>query len=314
MKVFISWSGELSHRVALLLRDWLPDVIHLVEPYVSSEDIDKGSRWFTSIASELEDSKFGIVCLTRDNLTAPWILFESGAISKSIAQSRITPLLIDLNPSELKGPLTQFQATSFCKDDIWKLLESINRSLGQQRLKDALVEKSFTKWWPDLEQGFNEALNRVVISPAQKRGPREIAFSIPDLRKAADQLSKEISQIDLEQVGAIACSVENFLLGYFISTDLNRELVCVQYAKEWVNDFEMSPFLCGEMEQGGTVAIVCRVVHSGELQRIIIGILEGSGIKVSHCFCVYEIGSTLRMYLAEKHISLHSCYKLTKTT
>jgi len=43
MKVFISWSGELSHKVARIFRDWLPNVVQILEPYVSSEDIDKGN-------------------------------------------------------------------------------------------------------------------------------------------------------------------------------------------------------------------------------------------------------------------------------
>ena len=73
VKVFISWSGDTSLKVAQLLRDWLPYVINAIEPYVSSEDIDKGARWSTDIAKELEDSTFGILCVTRDNLNAPWL-------------------------------------------------------------------------------------------------------------------------------------------------------------------------------------------------------------------------------------------------
>lgn len=88
MKVFLSWSGHKSHQVALVLRDWLPSVIQSLTPYVSSEDIDKGARWSTDIAKELEDSTFGILCVTKDNLEAPWLLFEAGALSKMMRVSK----------------------------------------------------------------------------------------------------------------------------------------------------------------------------------------------------------------------------------
>jgi hypothetical protein len=43
MKVFSSWSGAHIQQVALILRDLLPQVINAIEPYVSSEDIEKGA-------------------------------------------------------------------------------------------------------------------------------------------------------------------------------------------------------------------------------------------------------------------------------
>ena len=156
MKVFLSWSGNLSHQVALELREWLPSVIQSISPYVSSEDIDKGTRWSTDIAKELEDSAYGIICVTMDNLGAPWINFEAGALSKIIDKSNVSPLLVNIKKSDVQGPLVQFQLTILEKADVLKLLHSINnRALEGERLKDAQLNKSFEAWWPQLETSMS---------------------------------------------------------------------------------------------------------------------------------------------------------------
>ena len=103
MKVFLSWSGEKSHKVALVFRDWFLSVIQSLVPYVSSEDIDKGTRWSTDIAKELEDSSFGILCVTKENLTAPWLTFEAGALSKTMDKSFVSPFLFDIKRSDRKS-------------------------------------------------------------------------------------------------------------------------------------------------------------------------------------------------------------------
>lgn len=156
MKVFISWSGPVSHRVAVIFRDWLPSVIQSIEPYVSSEDIDKGTRWSTDIAGELHASTYGLICLTKDNLTAPWINFEAGALGKSIDKSRVSPFLFRLKRSEVAGPVLQFQSTIFERDDVFKLLKSINVGCGEDGLTEVRLEKTFEVWWPQLERLLNE--------------------------------------------------------------------------------------------------------------------------------------------------------------
>jgi TIR domain len=129
MKVFISWSGGLSQRVAVALGNWLLDVLQGVEPWVSAEDIGPGARWLSDIASQLDDTHFGILCLTQDNVGAPWINFEAGALAKSVQRSRVVPLLIDLNESDIpQGPLAQFQAIIPTEDGIHRLLQSINEA------------------------------------------------------------------------------------------------------------------------------------------------------------------------------------------
>lgn len=156
MKVFISWSGNKSHKVALVFRDWFPSVIQSIEPYVSSEDIDKGARWSTDIAKELEDSTFGILCVTRDNLIAPWLSFEAGALSKTMDKSFVSPFLFDIKRSEVHGPILQFQSTIFQKEDIKKLVKTLNKASGENSIADARLEKAFEVWYPTLEEELNK--------------------------------------------------------------------------------------------------------------------------------------------------------------
>ena len=152
MKVFLSWSGEKSHKIAMVFRDWLPSVIQSIVPYVSSEDIDKGARWSTDIARELEDSTFGILCVTKDNINAPWLTFEAGALSKTMDKSFVVPFLFDIKRSEVDGPLLQFQSTIFEKNDIKKLMKTLNKACGDDSLPSDRLDKAFEVWYPTLEE------------------------------------------------------------------------------------------------------------------------------------------------------------------
>lgn len=157
-KVFISWSGDLSRKLGDALRNWLPSTLQFVKPYFTPEDIEKGAKWSSEIAKELETSNIGIVCLTRGNTEKPWILFEAGALSKSIDTSHVCTLLFDIEPAEVKGPLTSFQATRFVKADFKKLIVTINSAAGDARLDVAVLETVFEMWWPKLEEQVAEIL------------------------------------------------------------------------------------------------------------------------------------------------------------
>jgi hypothetical protein len=168
MEVFISWSGPRSEAAAKALREWLPKIINALKPWISSSDIDKGARWATEIATKLETARAGIICLTPSNLHSDWILFEAGALSKTVKNTFVCPLLIDLNPSDVEGPLAQFQLTKATRDDILKLLKTLNQGLEGNALGIQHIEEVFEAFWPRL----SSELDRLPVDKPIQRSHR----------------------------------------------------------------------------------------------------------------------------------------------
>ncbi len=224
MRVFVSWSGELSHEVALTLRGWLPNVLQAVELYVSSEDVTKGARWFADVSGELERASFGIICLTRQSLSAPWVLFEAGALAKSIAQSRVTPLLIDLTAAEVQGPLAQFQSTATNEADVRRLVKAINAHSGETQLKDAQVEAAFAKWWPDLAQSLEVAVQEQRNDGDAQPKPRSEQDILEEVLQLTRGIARAVNkaQPEVEIVGRAAFA-NNTLESIQVALDAGRK-------------------------------------------------------------------------------------------
>ncbi len=192
MKIFISWSGGRSHKAATLLREWLKCVLNEVQPFVSSEDIRKGKRWLIEISRELQDSSFGIICLTRDNLGSPWILFEAGALSK-FSDAQVSALLLgELTTKEVEGPLSHFQATPFKKEQVKKLVSDINVLLKEKALDADILNRVFEKWWPDLEKDINLTLQAKEI-PEVVRSPDAVLTEVLELSRF---IAKNVGAVD----------------------------------------------------------------------------------------------------------------------
>ena len=183
MKVFISWSGPHSKKLGEALRDWIPGVLQLVKPYFTPSDVEKGTRWLTDISTELSESQIGILCVTRDNIHSDWILFEAGALSKSLDKSHVCPVLFGINNTDLAGPLKQFQTTEFEKKDIHRLLGVINNGIGAQKLSSKTLDTVFEKWWPDLETKIDQILGESGEPNEPIRSDRELLEEILQLSR-----------------------------------------------------------------------------------------------------------------------------------
>jgi hypothetical protein len=155
LRVFISWSGERSKALAIAVRDWLPLVLHYVEPWLSDADIEAGERWAQSVAKELNASNFGIVCVTSENVNSPWILFEAGALTKSLETSRVIPLLFDLEFSDISGPLAQFQAKKLTRAGLDEVIHSLQGS-ADEPIPEERAKQLFEALWSEFENKLSE--------------------------------------------------------------------------------------------------------------------------------------------------------------
>ena len=154
MKVFLSWSGDRSRRVAEALRDWLPGVLQAVEPWLSSKDAVPGRRWSASLAKALEEARIGIVCLTRENTREEWLQFEAGALSKLSDDALLCLYALDVAATEIDGPLSQFQMVRADRDGTLSLLVALNQSDHGPKLPDKQLERAFDLWWPEMAKAL----------------------------------------------------------------------------------------------------------------------------------------------------------------
>ncbi len=163
MKLFLSWSGDRSKALANALKAWLPLILYYVEPWVSESDIDAGARWSDEVAKQLDGCNFGILCVTRENVIAPWILFEAGALAKMLDGSKLIPLLFDLEFSEITGPLAQFQGKKAERNGLLEVVSSIN-AMSSVKVPDERYRQLFDALYPQLEASLNAIPKSVDVT------------------------------------------------------------------------------------------------------------------------------------------------------
>ena len=195
MKVFISWSGNRSKAVANALKDWIPLIVQHAKPWVSDKDIQAGDRWAQAIAGELETSNFGILCITPENLSSEWILFEAGALSKAMQDAKVIPLLFGLELSDLSGPLSQFQALKVDQQGMLKALKAINE-VSDAKTDDATIDKLVPALWSQLK----DKLDQIPDNEVSARHMRPQTEILEDLVTQVRGLGARMREFDQEMM------------------------------------------------------------------------------------------------------------------
>jgi hypothetical protein len=211
LKVFLSWSGKKSLVAAQLFSEWLPCVIQKAQPWISSKDIDRGSIWLGEIYSQLAECNQGVVFVTKENQTKPWLLFETGALSKGISENRVCTFLVDLNVRDIESssPLSHLNHTNTTKDQVLELIKTINKRLEDQAVSEAVLQKTFDAMWDE----FSEKLEEIK--------------STPDEIKTPDRTDNDVLNDILDNVLHINRKVtrQNLKSSQYIDADKAREII-----------------------------------------------------------------------------------------
>jgi hypothetical protein len=179
---------------------------------MSHEDIQAGARWNPEINDQLSQTKFGIICLTSENQHKPWLVFEAGALAKTVDDDTfVVPYLIDMDKSEVKEPLAQFQYVPFDVEGTFGLVQSINKvpdndaALPEERLK-----KVFRRSWQDLKRAFDDLPD--ADAPTQKpRGSDEILREVLEVVRDTSRRANDFPSRD--DLRAIVADVVTFYSG-----------------------------------------------------------------------------------------------------
>ncbi len=204
MKVFVSWSGDMSHQAARALRDLLPRVLPTADIRLwDDRSLQAGSQWVSVLERELARAEAAAPCVTRENVASPWLNFEVGLLSSMLGRHRVFPLLIDLSMSHLRGPLSQFECFSTSRPEFRRFVGALATVGSAQSPDEAALDALFETWWPEISSGLH-VLRGVAEAhaPAGLYRPRGSMRRVDNLDALAAVVSRDPTEEELESVVA----------------------------------------------------------------------------------------------------------------
>ena len=97
--------------------------------------------------------------------------WRAGALARSL-DTRISSILLGVNPSEVQGPLSRYQHTVFKKEDFYRLFLSIDEA-SENRLKPSILRNAFDNAWGKLSDEISQIISSYPTSPAEEPVERD---------------------------------------------------------------------------------------------------------------------------------------------
>ena len=89
----------------------------------------------------------------------------------------------------MRDPLAQFQNTNAQKEDVRKLIHTVNNARGVEKLPESEINETFDVWWPMLEKRL-DSIPEYQQPQQPRRSEREILEEILEVVRAQSRASR----------------------------------------------------------------------------------------------------------------------------
>lgn len=160
-RAFISWSGEKAKMCSDFLSELLNRIFEENDVIFYSRHIVDGRMWIQEIDKALKESKIGIILVTREDISRPWLNFEAGALYASKQDSLVIPVFIDIEDrvALAEHPLRLFQSrVHFDLEGIMHLFGVLYKEMNWKHVEKAheIIEKEFNDFIAGNEKKLKE--------------------------------------------------------------------------------------------------------------------------------------------------------------
>lgn len=185
--IFLSWSGPRAKAMAEALQPWLRRVIQSARPFFSDK-IETGAFWDESVRASIQSVQFAVICCTPENVSAPWINYEAGAIAERL-KGRTAPWLLGSKPAELKdSPLSRLMAREADEAGTLALLRALNANL-ESAVDEAILAEAFETHWSKLKAKLD-----VIPAPLTAAPERSEKDMLQEVVELCRQIATDRSQ------------------------------------------------------------------------------------------------------------------------
>ena len=122
-------------------------------------------------------------------------------------KSFVSPFLFDIKRSEVDGPILQFQSTIFEKEDVKKLVTTLNRACEKDGLSVERLGKAFDVWYPTLETELNNLRSTHIETSESENGQELQSLKAQEILEEILELSRINQKLNRLRLALISSDV-----------------------------------------------------------------------------------------------------------